>query len=111
MGEYTVTGVNVYNPNTRTNIIAYPSPANQTLYVDFSSIEELQEQTFRSATIQQKYYDVRLFNTQGSLVRSVQSAGEQISLDVSGLPGGNYFLHVYKNGTTEPQVHKIIIRH
>jgi hypothetical protein len=54
---------------------------------------------------------IRLFNLQGSLVRSVQSAGERITLDVSGLPGDNYFLHVYKNGTTEPQVHKIIVRH
>lgn len=109
-GEYTSFGLNVINSSSYSSI-AYPSPANQALYVDFTSIGDQQAQTFSSTAVQQKHYDIRLFNLQGSLVRSVQSAGERITLDVSGLPGGNYFLHVYKNGTAEPQVHKIIVRH
>ena len=76
MGEYTVSGVTVYNANNNAAMIAYPNPANQTLYVDFSSIGEQQAKAINSVPVQQKQYDIRLFNLQGSL--------EQISIDVSG---------------------------
>ena len=84
MGEYTVSGVTVYNANNNAAMIAYPNPANQTLYVDFSSIGEQQAKAINSVPVQQKQYDIRLFNLQGSLVRSVQSKAEQNSIDVSG---------------------------
>ena len=92
-------------------MIAYPNPANQTLYVDFSSIGEQQANAINSVPVQQKQYDIRLFNLQGSLVRSVQSKGEQISIDVSGLPGGNYFLHIYNGESQKPLVQQIVIKH
>ena len=111
MGEYTVSGVTVYNANNNAAMIAYPNPANQTLYVDFSSIGEQQAKAINSVPVQQKQYDIRLFNLQGSLVRSVQSKGEQISIDVSGLPGGNYFLHIYNGESQKPLVQQIVIKH
>lgn len=110
MGEYTTSGVNVYNANGR-SYIAYPNPASQTLYVDFTSIGEQPVQTFSSTAVQQKHYDVRLFNLQGSLVRTARSAGERISLDVSGLPGGNYFLHIYDGKGEKPVVQQVIVSH
>lgn len=110
MGEYTTSGVNVYNANGR-SYIAYPNPASQTLYVDFSSIGEQPAQAFSSTAVEQKHYDVRLFNLQGALVRTAQSAGERISLDVSGLPGGNYFLHIYDGKGEKPVVQQVIVSH
>lgn len=56
-------------------------------------------------------YELRLFNMQGSLVRNLRTTDREISIDVSGLPGGNYFLHILRNGATEPEVHKVIIVH
>ncbi|MBP3519015.1 MAG: zinc-dependent metalloprotease [Parabacteroides sp.] len=111
MGEYTVSGVTVYDANNSAAMIAYPNPANQTLYVDFSSVGEQQAKAINSVPVQQKQYDIRLFNLQGSLVRSVQSKGEQISFDVSGLPGGNYFLHIYDGESQKPLVQQIVIKH
>lgn len=111
MGEYTVSGVTVYDSNNRSVAVAYPNPASQTLYVDFSSIREQPAQAFNSTAVQQKHYDVRLFNLQGTLIRTVQSVGEQISLDVSGLPGGNYFLHIYDGKGEKPVVQQVIVSH
>ncbi|WP_298552068.1 M12 family metallo-peptidase [uncultured Parabacteroides sp.] len=111
MGEYTVSGVTVYDSNNRSVAVAYPNPASQTLYVDFSSIGEQPAQAFSSTAVQQKHYDVRLFNLQGALVRTAQSAGERISLDVSGLPGGNYFLHIYDGKGEKPVVQQVIVSH
>ena len=109
-GEYTSFGLNVINSSSYSSI-AYPNPASQTLYVDFTSIGEQPAQTFSSTAGQQKHYDVRLFNLQGSLVRTARSAGEQISLDVSGLPGGNYFLHIYDGKGEKPVVQQVIVSH
>lgn len=111
MGEYTVSGVTVYDSNNRSVAVAYLNSASQTLYVDFSSIREQPAQAFSSTAVQQKHYDVRLFNQQGILIRTVQSAGEQISLDVSGLPGGNYFLHIYDGKGEKPVVQQVIVSH
>lgn len=109
-GEYTTSGVTVYDTNGR-SYIAYPNPADQTLFVDFTSIVEQSANAFSSTTAQQKQYDVRLFNLQGALVRTARSAGERISIDVSGLPNGNYVLHIYDGKEDKPVVQQIIVSH
>ena len=52
-------------------------------------------------------YDIRLYNIQGVLLKNAKSNGERISLDVSSLVDGNYFLHIYESGLNEPQIQKI----
>lgn len=91
----------------------YPNPVDNTLHID---IVEPQE-TENAATIstQQKVlsssHELRLFNFQGNLVRNLRVTDRQVSIDVSGLPEGNYFLHIIRAGSTEPEVHKVIISH
>lgn len=109
-GEYSSFGLNVINSNSYSSI-AYPSPASQILFVDFSSFVDQQAEALSSMAVRQKHYDVRLFNQQGALVRTAQSAGERVSLDVSGLPGGNYFLHIYDGKGEKPVVQQVIVSH
>lgn len=109
MGEYKTSGVNVYNANGR-SYIAYPNPANQSLYVDFSSIGQGNTSAL-NITKEIKSYDVRLFNLQGVLKLTIRSTGERVSLDVSNLPNGNYFLHIYDKKEKDPVVQQIIIQH
>lgn len=91
---------------------ASPNPANNTLNVNIEELENGGANTL-SATPGQisVYYDIRLYNMQGTLLRSLRVVNGQTSIDVSGLPNGNYFLHVNKNGSGEPQVHKVIVSH
>ena len=91
----------------------YPNPVDNTLHIDIAEPQE----TENAATIssQQKVlsssYELRLFNFQGNLVRNLRVTERQVSIDVSGLPEGNYFLHIIRAGSTEPEVHKVIISH
>lgn len=104
IGTNTIYAAGSYSSST------FPNPANNTLNVN---IEELvnPDVSLLSSVPAGIYYEIRLYNLQGTLLRSLRVASGQTSIDVSALPGGNYFLHVYKNGAGEPQVHKVIITH
>lgn len=90
----------------------YPNPVDQTLYVN---IEEPATDTQNAASVPLRdagnYYDIRLYNIQGAMLRSTRITSGQSSLDVSGLPNGSYVLHVYKTGMTNPEIHKVIVSH
>lgn len=91
----------------------YPNPVDQTLYIN---IAEPESNALNAASVGQQQsvlgsYELRLFNIQGMLVRSLRVSDKQTSMDVSGLPDGNYFLHIYHDGLKDPEIHKIVISH
>lgn len=92
----------------------YPNPVSQTLHIDIVEPEETSAAA-NAVPANQKpasgQYELRLFNIQGSLVRNLRTTDRQVSIDVSGLPAGNYFLHILRGGVAEPEVHKVIIAH
>lgn len=91
----------------------YPNPVDQTLYIN---IAEPESNALNAASVGQQQsvlgsYELRLFNIQGMLVRCLRVSDKQTSMDVSGLPDGNYFLHIYHDGLKDPEIHKIVISH
>lgn len=91
----------------------YPNPVDNTLHIDIAEPKDT-DNAATTSTRQQApsgSHELRLFNFQGSLVRNQHVTERQVSVDVSGLPGGNYFLHIIRTGSTEPEVHKVIISH
>lgn len=92
----------------------YPNPVSQTLHINIVEPEETSAAA-NAVPANQKpasgQYELRLFNIQGSLVRNLRTTDRQVSIDVSGLPAGNYFLHILRGGVAEPEVHKVIIAH
>lgn len=91
----------------------YPNPVDNTLHIDIVEPQETDKITANSIQKQvaSNSHELRLFNFQGNLVRNLRTTECQISIDVSGLPEGNYFLHIIRIGSTEPEVHKVIISH
>ena len=65
------------------NIIAYPNPANDILYIDFS--QDLNDKA-----------DISVYSTDGSLLRKIEihRAANIESLDVSSLKPGVYFVRI-----------------
>lgn len=102
MGEYRTSGCNVYSASR--SLVVYPNPVANMLNIKFDEGEN----SINNAN-GQKQYDIKLYNAHGSLKLSTKSSGEQVSLDVSGLPEGNYVLHI--NDGVEISVEQIIIRH
>lgn len=94
----------------------YPNPVEQTLFIDINNqMKDIQSAEVNalsaSSPSSESVYEIRLFNIQGTLVRSMKSEEGQTTMDVSNLPNGNYFLHIYKDSGTTPETHKIVIRH
>jgi hypothetical protein len=53
-----------------------------------------------------KTYDIRLYNIQGTLVKTSRSNGETVSLNVGNMPNGVYFLHIYNDIEKNPSIQK-----
>jgi hypothetical protein len=79
--EITITGqnVNVEDQSARTMRV-YPNPATTVLYIENAG--EVQ--------------GIDIVNTDGRLVRTISTVQEQMTIDVSGLPGGVYFIRSYQ---------------
>jgi hypothetical protein len=93
------------NPSGNINIVSegaisvYPNPVNEILFVNLNN----QVST---------YYNIRLYNIQGSVCSQIKAKDGIVKLDVSSLPAGIYFLSIYEESLSKkPDVHKIIIKH
>lgn len=90
-----------------------PNPVDHTLYVNLSELMETEENSIVTArqAVPSNSYELRLFDSQGSLVRNLRMVERQMSINVSNLSNGIYFLHIYKSGIAQPEVHKVIVSH
>ena len=86
--------------------IAYPIPADQTLYVDLDQIL-----SGLSPAGKNPVFDVRLYDIQGNMMRQTTAKGGIVQFDVSNLSNGIYFVHIYDGINKNPQIVKIIVEH
>jgi len=82
----------------------YPIPADQTLYIDL-------DQGMQSPSGKINSFDIRLYDMQGNMVRQTTAKGGIVQFDVSNLPNGIYFVHIYEGINKNPEVIKVIIEH
>ena len=84
----------------------YPNPVDDILYVEVGSSANVNAQS--AITV----YDIRLYDGNGIIVRQTSHRGSGTArLDVSSLPNGNYYLHIYDGVNRTPEMHQIIVRH
>ena len=95
--------------------IVYPNPAVDILHIEIdpiafnksSGLEGAEER----AVMQQPDYDIRLYDSQGNLVRQASSQSSKLSFNVSNLPNGIYFLTVSVGINDKPSIQRVIINH
>ena len=94
-------------------VTAYPNPASGILTVEIDEVmaAEIRAQSAFKTSTATPNFDVRLYNMSGILVHNAKTKGGNITFDVSTLPNGNYFLHVYDGIIPSPEVLKIIVKH
>ena len=79
----------------------YPSPVSNILHIDV-------KQTVSANTV----YDIRLYSLMGSQLRQLSAnSGMVAQIDVSKLPDGIYYVHIYDGISSTPDVYKIVIKH
>ncbi|MDR0332047.1 MAG: fibronectin type III domain-containing protein [Dysgonamonadaceae bacterium] len=62
-----------------------------------------------NGTINELQYDIRLYDSEGNRVRQMASTSNTAQLNISTLPDGDYYLHIYDGIDIVPIVQKIII--
>jgi hypothetical protein len=100
---YTETSVTVYPGGSCHSALVYPNPVNDVLHIDIN----LNTVNSRQALT----YEFRLYDSQGTMQRAQNTRSSTAQIDVSSLPDGIYFLHIYDGVNSTPEVHRIIVKH
>jgi len=89
-------------------VSVYPNPAKDVLYVeiDVDFAQTMLRTDVKTALI----FDVRLYDGQGNLLRQTKTKGGTVEFNVSNLPEGMYYLHVYDGVNQTPEMHQIVIQ-
>ncbi len=90
--------------------IAYPNPVSDILFVDLDAYAEQQGQLINAGQRANITYDVRLYDMNGILQLQQKAKSGIVQFDVSNLPDGNYFLHIYDGLSNVPSIMQIIVR-
>ena len=86
-------------------IIAWPTPTSDILYVEIDTDTDARAQSITA-------FDIRLYNEQGNLLRQTTTARDsKAEFNLSNLPNGTYYLHVYDGISKTPEKRQIIVEH
>jgi hypothetical protein len=100
--------------------LSYPNPVSGALTVDISVDQEALAATLTAASAQSGFssvlaqnptFQIKLYSSMGALVKETISPAGTVTLDVSNLPSGTYFLQVYDGTQSEPLTQTIIVSH
>ena len=104
-----------YGPYTDIEIITWCSSASPSIYPNPAShtlnIEIVPQANNNSAGNSGPIYDIRLYDVQGNLLRQTATQGGKVEFNVSNLPDGIYYLHVYEGKGRKAEIRQIIIEH
>ena len=85
--------------------LGYPNPVSDVLNLDLDQIPAAKAQGANLT------YDVRLYDGQGNLLRQASNKGGTIQYNVSNLPDGFYYLHIYDGVSSTPEIQQIMVQH
>ena len=84
-------------------VTIFPNPVSGVLTV------EINVEDFNNTGRQSSALDVRLYDWQGRMVRQTSTQGGTVQFDVSNLPEGVYYIHVYDGVNPTPEVHQVVV--
>ena len=91
------------------SFIFYPNPASGMVNIKIDT-ERYENASNARGVNMDPTYDIRLYNGQGNLVRNTTTKSDKTQLNLSGLPNGVYYLHVYDGISGKPEVKQIIVQ-
>jgi Zn-dependent metalloprotease len=95
-------------------VSAYPNPTSGILNIeiDETAVSEMQAAAAGDRQLKLKRdntFDIRLYDGQGNLLRQKKISGGRTEFNVSGLPSGIYYLHVYDGLNDVPEMRQIVV--
>jgi len=92
--------------------LTYPNPVSDILNIEIDEVAILQEkdnqQTDARADITN---EIRLYDEQGNVLRQAKTKFGIVQFNVSSLPNGIYYLHVFYGVNTPPSMQQIVVEH
>ena len=97
--------------NFRGPVISYPNPVSDVLTVDIDEIAESSATGDQRQEAPNPACDIRLYDMQGNLLRQQKTKGGTVQFNVSALPDGIYYLHIYDGVSETPEIQQIMVEH
>ena len=88
----------------------YPNPVGDILFIDVDALTQ-QFSSSSDAERQLPSFDIRLYDGQGNLLRQTTAKSGTIQFNVSKLPNGIYYLHIYDGVNETPEIQQIMVEH
>ena len=98
-------------------ISVYPNPVSDILTIEIDAESFTQSGAFEQPLTDGKpfktdpVFDLRLYDGQGNLLRKAKTKGGTVEFNVSNLPDGIYYLHVYDGVNSTPVMKQIMVEH
>ena len=108
---YCTLGVNVTRGASASPFKVYPNPADNILYIDVDQQAILANSPAGSLVNKNPVCEFRLFSLMGVIVLQSTSSSNKVQLNVSNLPDGIYFLHLYDGISGMPEIKQVVIKH
>jgi hypothetical protein len=109
---YNMTDQIVFKPGSKGSApapgFAYPNPADKILIIDLNAFVAAKPSLSSNAHFT---YDIRLYDGMGSMLRQQKAGISTVQLNVSSLPNGMYYLHIYDGVNSTPSMTKIVVHH
>ena len=96
-------------------IATYPNPASDMLNIEIDHESIVQAKKLEQAVTDAKTidivptYNLRLYDSQGNLLRQAAVKGGAVQFNVANLPNGVYYLHIYDGVNDTPAMRQIMI--
>ena len=85
------------------------------LKYSFNSLNQITKKRYNSQITnyirQDAAYDIRLYDSLGNLLRQATATGGKIEFNVTNLPNGIYYLHIYDGVNEKPEMRQIVVQH
>ena len=85
----------------------YPNPVSNILNIEIDT--EIYDNTRGIKT--NPTFDIRLYDGMGNALRQTTTKSNSVQFNVSNLPNGTYYLHIYDGVSNMPEVQQIIVQH
>ena len=109
-GQMMRSSMYVYYECYSPSFIFYPNPASGMVNIEIDTERYENASNARGVKIEPTY-DIRLYDGMGNLVRNTTTKSDKMQLNVSGLPNGTYYLHVYDGISGKPEIKQIVVQH
>ena len=90
-------------------IIVYPNPVSDILHIEIDKNAILRANNEGNNI--NLTFDIRLYNSTGTLQRQTATKNDKLQINVSGLSDGIYYLHVYDGISSKPEILTLIVKH